>query len=381
MTLLFFAEFYFPRIGGAEKVVQMVAEHAASLGWDCHVLTTGTQESHETLNGVQIHRFPLSGNMVKRIRGDLEGVKRFIRGLAPDMVFVYALQTWGADLFLSDRTFLKPEAKVILVPCGLSALSSLLRKILYFRYFRLLKQRARQFDHYIFHTQHGNDYRFYTPFLSAPATLIPNPAAEDVLTWDKEKAVACLKARGLDSLIGRKIVLNVSNHYKIKGHEALISHFLEYFPSDYKLVIAGTHPTSGRSCITSCSKAADGNPRIHLLEGKDRELVLSLYHVSTLFFLSSSIEYVPLVLLEAQAARLPFLSFPVGNAVELAGGIVLPPKAFSKDRIEALLANETKLAELAAKGYEQVQERYRQETVLTQYVDLFRQLAPSSVAP
>lgn len=378
MRILFVSEFYYPRIGGAEKVVQMVAEHCVQQGWECHVATTGTTSTLEVINGVQVHRLPISGNLVKGIKGDGGAFTRLIESIKPHVLFIYALQTWGSDLTLINRSKIDPKIKVVLVPCGLSALSSFVRKILYSTYLLRLKASLRAFDHYVFHTAIGNDFRFYRGLPRSSYSIIPNAASSELFMLDREWAESRLIAAGLNPLTTSNFVLNVSNHYNIKGHQDLIASFTECFPKEYKLVIAGTQPTSGRSCYNYCKSKSYEHDNILLVDGSDRSLVLALYNTAKLFFLSSSIEYAPLVLLEAQASKLPFISFPVGNARELEGGIVLSKQEITPSFVQTLIDDNLHLKQLGERGYFQAQRSFNQEVVLQQYKTLIEKISQAS---
>jgi glycosyltransferase involved in cell wall biosynthesis len=371
MKLLLISEFYSPRIGGAETVVRMIGEHFARLGWEVHVVTGGREESWEEINGVKVHRVPVSGNLVKGIKGDIEQLKTRIRQLQPDVTFVYAMQTWGSDLFVGDSDFLKNSTRLVVAPCGLSALSSIARRIAYWRYLRTIKLTASRFDHYVFHTRQGNDFKYLANAVHDNYSIIPNAVPSDVLRWSRESAVEYLKQKGLADLLDHKIVLNVSNHYRIKGHRRLMRIFDSAFPEDCRLVIAGTIPEGGQGCYKECARTVAVSRNKILIDGSDRFTVLSLYKIARLFLLSSSVEYFPLVLLEAQGSRLPFLSMPVGNASELEGGIVLSPKKITKTVVSNLLGNEAVLQSVAERGYRQATESCPEARVMQEYEKLF----------
>ena len=96
--------------------------------------------------------------------------------------------------------------------------------------------------------------------------------------------------------------------------------------------------------------------------------MLSLYYRASLFFLTSQIEYFPLVLLEAQALGLPFLSFPVGNVHELAGGIVVPPRDVTPRFISDLLSQPGVLKDLGERGKMQSLAEHSESQIQQQYV-------------
>ncbi|HHH45340.1 MAG TPA: hypothetical protein ENK49_14505, partial [Gammaproteobacteria bacterium] len=150
MRVVVISEHYHPQIGGAERVSQAIAEASAAEGWDTHVFTSGKPSDVEHLNDVTIHRFEISGNMTKGIKGDTRLIRKHLNELHPEVIVVYALQTWGADILLQNGNTAPSGARVILVPCGLSALSTLTRRLYYFSYLKRLKRDWQRFDHYIF---------------------------------------------------------------------------------------------------------------------------------------------------------------------------------------------------------------------------------------
>lgn len=374
MRVAIISEYYYPQVGGAERVTRAIAEASARAGWETHVVTSGDNPVMEYVNGVAVHRFNVSGNLAKGIKGDKEAVKAYLKELRPAVIIVYALQTWGSDIILENTDIARDGTKLVLIPCGLSALSSLARRIYYRGYLKRLRRNLQRFDHYVFHTKLGNDYRFLSDVAGDRCTIVPNFFPHDILTWSRSAADQLLHDHGLGFLTQQPFVLNVSNHYQIKGHTALIHTFLKSFPNNWRLVIAGCEPHSGRSCYARCRQQSGRSNRITLLQGSDRNLVLSLYHTASLFFLTSQIEYSPLVLLEAQALGVPFLSFPVGNAQELAGGIVVRPRDVTAPFITNLLRNPSTLNDLGARGKVQSLAEHTESHVQEQYVGLVRKI-------
>jgi glycosyltransferase involved in cell wall biosynthesis len=374
MRVIIISEHYHPRVGGAERVAEMIAEAVVQSGWEAHVFTSGDRTGTEFVNGVMMHRFDIAGNLAKGISGDTAAIKKCLAELKPDIIIVYALQTWGSDIVLGTPGIARNGSKIILIPCGLSALSTLARRIFYRGYLKLLRQNWQRFDHFIFHTRHGNDYRFLIDLVGDCCTIIPNFFPHDMLTWSRPAADRYLHDRGLWFLTQRPFVLNVSNHYRVKGHAVLIRKFLKSFPDNWQLVIAGSEPRAGMSCYAQCKRENARWDRITMLDGSDRELVLSLYHRASLFFLTSQIEYCPLVLLEAQSVGLPFLSFPVGNVQELAGGVVVRPQEVTPRFIGDLLEQPAVLRDLGGCGKKQSLEQHSESQIQEQYVRTMRRV-------
>jgi glycosyltransferase involved in cell wall biosynthesis len=119
-----------------------------------------------------------------------------------------------------------------------------------------------------------------------------------------------------------------------------------------------------------------------------RPEVIQAYLNSDLFVFASKIEYSPLVLFEAAAAGLPFLSVPVGNASEIAawtgGGIIceaevdaagytqVNPEKLARE-IEALVGQREMLARLSACGRHAWQQRFSWGTIFRAYEKIFEE--------
>lgn len=344
-SVLLFSEYYYPSIGGAQTVVKDLAEDLINDGVEVHVITSGARKLREVINNVTIYRFPITGNEVKGINGDVFSVQKVIDTVKPDAILVYALQTWFSDAVLSGALDISQVKKKVVVPCGLSCLATPVRRLLYSSYLRKLKKNLSVFDSWIFHAK-GRDYKFLYQSLSrlnkADIVFIPNRVPKDFVVLGRSEAQKVLYENGLDFLVNKEFILNVSSHYSIKGHGRLIRWFGRYFKHIPYLVIAGNIPSSGRSCAKACNAVNKKNPKVIFVDGKDRQLIAALYAGATFFFLASYIEYAPLVLLEAQLSGLPFVTTNVGNAGNLKGGYIWPRRNSRRHQ----LANSLKINEM-----------------------------------
>ncbi|MDO9098878.1 MAG: glycosyltransferase, partial [Candidatus Methanoperedens sp.] len=117
-----------------------------------------------------------------------------------------------------------------------------------------------------------------------------------------------------------------------------------------------------------------------------RSQLIQAYLNADLFVFASNVEYSPLVLFEACAAGLPFLSVPVGNSVEIAawtgGGEICPAETDSRGytrvspselarRMEGLIADRDGLSEMGRCGRLSIQERFNWNTLAQGYEALF----------
>jgi glycosyltransferase involved in cell wall biosynthesis len=119
-----------------------------------------------------------------------------------------------------------------------------------------------------------------------------------------------------------------------------------------------------------------------------RPELVQAYLQADLFVFASNIEYSPLVLFEAAAAGLPFLTVPVGNAseiVEWTGGgeicaapldthsyIRVNPKELAK-HIESLAKDDERRIEMGKRGKDAARSRFNWAYLANEYESLFAQ--------
>jgi glycosyltransferase involved in cell wall biosynthesis len=304
-------ERYRPEIGGAELVVQRLAEGLGDRGHDVTVMTSGKRGAAR-VDGVHVERFPLAGNLVQGIRGNAAEPLALIRELDPDVVLNYAAQTWPTDVCASllddpDRP------AMVLAPCGFSGLGA----PGWAGYFETVRGWLPRYDGLIFHSSRYRDWDFAADAGAERRHVIPNGA---------EPPVAGQRARaGLATDTG--LVLTVGSHFRSKGHGDFVAAVR---------ALRRRHPVAGvivapprrgldaaRGCHLYCRlQQALPWSGIGLIDGRRRDDVLDAIASADVLLLPSAVECSPLVILEAMAAGVPWVSYDVGNIRELEGGLV-----------------------------------------------------------
>lgn len=423
MKLLFCAEFYYPSVGGVQEVVRQLAERFAAQGNDVTVATTMLKNRNVMVhNGVNIKSFHHSGNNVRGIQGDLTHYHDFLLSSAFDLIFVYAAQQWTFDALWSIIE--KIKAKKIIVPCGYSGLSDPAYK----DYFQELPKILKQFDHIIYHAMQYRDFTFGQQYHLNHYSIIPNGAdnAEFSVTPD----TSFKKRMGISE--DATLVITVGTFTGTKGHlevikayEIIIKHnknitlilngntmpdqSIEISISSLWKLITGYAKTNGwyvtskiliSRILIFFGVKVGLQAKIHKVLARinknqkskviicdlPRQDLIQAYLQSDLFVFASNIEYSPLVLYEACAAGLPFLSVPVGNSEEIAcwtgGGEICPApvdnKGYTKvnpqvlaEKILALLENQQKLATLSNTGKKAWEEQFNWNSIYKKYESIF----------
>jgi glycosyltransferase involved in cell wall biosynthesis len=364
VRLLATVERYAPAIGGAERVVQRVAEGLAARGHDVHVLTGGAPEEVQ-LGGVHVHRVPVSGNEVRGVEGDAAAVLDTIERIQPDVLFNYAAQTWATDccFALLDR---RERPRMVLAPCGFSGLG----KRRYRDYFAAMPARLRAYDALVLHSTVYQDWSFARDARVERMFVLPNGAD------------APLPRDPAPHTDGRAVAVTVGSHVVTKGHAQFartVRRLGRKRPLEGVIVAP---PRRGLDALRGCELACAARSRVQALRVVDGSVPGAVQReiaAADLFLFTSRVECAPLVILEAMAAATPWVSYDVGNVSELQGGIV------ATDRRELVKAAQAILAgahpELGEQGRAAWQARHRWEEIVPRYEAAFAEvLAPSAPA-
>src|SRR5262245_4975053 len=98
MKLLFCCESYWPHQGGVQVVMRQVAERMAAAGHNVSVATRAHPDRKtKDHNGVHIHDFEVSGNLVTGIRGEADRYRQLLTSFDGDAILIKAAQQWSFD--------------------------------------------------------------------------------------------------------------------------------------------------------------------------------------------------------------------------------------------------------------------------------------------
>jgi len=417
MRFLLACEFYHPSVGGVQVVMRQIAERLVASGHEVVVATSALpNRDFDVLNGVRIESFVVSGNSVNGIIGEVERYRDFVRSFRGDALLVKAAQQWTCDALwpILDEISMRK----VFIPCGFSGLYW----PAYAGYFESLKTDLRKWDHLIFYAENYRDVNFARAIGLTDFSIVPNGASE--IEFDAEIAAPEIREE-LGIPQDAFVFLTVGSLTGVKGHREILEAFaaLKTDGRPVTLVLNGNAPPAPvpvkvepvpheipppepfakkfkrwRRAVKSRIRAAcrwslwkvglraspvappPVDPLVHWMAvanaqpGKqamivdlERPRLVSLFQRADLFVFASNIEYSPLVLYEASAAGLPFLTVPVGNASEIAAwtgaGVLCPAPAdangFTRANaavlataMEKLMDDPSTLAELGRTGRE-----------------------------
>ncbi|MCD6448898.1 MAG: glycosyltransferase family 4 protein [Thermotogaceae bacterium] len=372
MKILHCVEFYYPHIGGAEKVVQTYAEYFAKLGHDSWVATSylPSTNNFEILNGVKIKRFQISGNLVKRIKGNYKEFIEFVFEHKFDIIVSYASQTWHFDLLNQHAINKLPKTKFVHFTCGFSGLVGI-RKPVYWSYFRKMPLWLSLYDKIITHSKNYRDYKFAEKYIPEKLYVLPNGVnSEELHVYAKKgigKAKEILSRNKFD--LNMPLIISVGNHVYAKNHKDFIK--LAKKHKKWNFILIG-RKVSRFSCEKSCVNSAKKMSNLLVLS-VERDVLLALISLSRIFVLTSKIEAFPLVILEAIAFGKPYISYDSGAIKDIPGGKVVKNFLELSNTLEKTVQNMDLYNRLSQKAFKAATSKYYWGVILNEYRKLLFQ--------
>ncbi|MGA2128925.1 MAG: glycosyltransferase family 4 protein [Xanthobacteraceae bacterium] len=374
MRLLFCCESYLPERGGVQEVMRQIAERMAAAGHRVTVATRHVPErTFDTLNGVEVRGFDITGNLVRGMSGEVERYRDFVLGFGADAILIKAAQQWSFDALwpVLDRI----AARKVFIPCGFSGL----HEPAFARYFAQMPDVLRKLDHLIFYAERYRDIDFCLAHGLNRFSVLPNGASEAEFDRPPDPQFRARLGIAPDAFV----FLTVGSPIAMKGFAPVAEAFaaLDTGGRPATLIMNGRWPhlpspgpqpgsplaapsarlakaasiadrlrltirQEGLSGLVSLARRerqrrdaarairrsierANAQPAKRVLcTDLRRPDMVEAFMAADLFILASVVEYSPLVLFEAVAAGTPFLSVPVGNAEEIArwtgGGVISP---------------------------------------------------------
>jgi glycosyltransferase involved in cell wall biosynthesis len=383
LKILHTCEFYHPNVGGAQVVIQEISERLAKRGHDVFVATQADpNRNYDNFNGVGIYQFPISGNLVDGFYGPINEYLDLIRQPHWDVMMNYALLQWSMDLAM----LVLPELNQVTIgsPCGLSTLYMPHCS----NYYENLPLILRKYDHLVFHSSQYRDAKFAESNKIYNWSVISNGIKEQEF----------YAANPSDSFRLRHqiptedfLILCVANITGIKGQEDLLEVFLNAKLPESTLLFVGKNHIGSKNAIPESKDFIDLNgirKKVRTIE-LTRADVISSYFSADLFALFSEVECAPLVLYEAAAAGLPFLSTDVGNSKEIAkitgAGLIVEgdflPNGYTKVHklsavkvMEKIYKDYDLRRQMGWSGRQSVLKSFTWEKIVDEYEDLYFRL-------
>jgi len=380
-------ESYAPALGGMPEVVKQLSERMVRMGHRVTVFTSAhPQRITGPINGLSVRAFPIKGNMVDGITGDVEAYMQAVQKGGYDVVTCFAAQQWSTDALLPHLHTIR--AKKVFVPTGFSALHD----PRWADYYSKMPAWLAAMDLNVFLSHSYQDIALAKANGLSNHIVIPNGAAAEEFDAPPTHDFRATHGIGAD----QPMILHIGSYTGIKGHREAIRMFLRADTGNAVLVLIGNGVrTLERYFQTHYSylhlklMARLKGKRILFVE-TDRSRTVDALRQADIFLFPSNVECSPIVLFEAMAAGVPFLSSRAGNAeeiVEWSGGGWTIPSDPSTDRLEhpnvnagakmlgSLLADKDERKAAGKAGQEAWRERFTWQHIAEQYVAAYIQLA------
>jgi len=387
IKILHTVESYYPAMGGMQEVVKQLSERLAALGHDVTVATKfHPDRKSDTLNGVKIKSFKVSGNVVRGLEGDVDSYQSFLLNSEFDIVTNFAAQQWATDIALPILD--KIKGKKVSVPTGFSGFYW----PEYQQYFENMKSWMKQYDLNVFLSDDYRDINFARDNAITKNIIIPNGAAED--EFSVQPRVDIRKKLGIPA--DAFLLLHVGSYSGVKGQAEACKIFLQSKEKNVYLLLVGNSNEIfeqrywRKVQLPMLLKAPWGKKKkIKITHDLTREETVAAYHAADLFLFPSNIECSPIVLFECMAAKTPFLTTDVGNSKEIIAwsnaGLLLPTsideRGFSHADIskstlmlDDLIRNKQKREELIANGFQAWKTKFTWEVIAKKYEESYLNL-------
>lgn len=368
MKILHTVQGYYPHIGGSEELVRKISEELVKRGHDVTVFTSyHRNRNFTTYNGVKIKQYDIKGNLIRGIKG--KDIQKYIHDVIYsdfDIMMNYAAQSWHFDLLF--QIIDKIKFAKILAPVGYSEL----KNPKFQTYFQHLPFILKKYDHIIYHSALYQDKIFGVEHAINNYTIIPNFADE------KEFLKNNIDFKKKYQIKTKYLFINVSNHYRDKGHSFVIEAFRKACIKDATLIIIGNptkiyYPIS--DCFLECMiKQLLYKENLKILSYISREDTIAAFNAADLFLFGSKVECSPLVIFEAMASNTPWISTNVGNVSELSGGCIVKNENEMSEKMRKLIINPYEWEALKKEGYKDFYLKYRLEKIVDYYEELYHRV-------
>jgi len=372
-------------------VAHVVAAQAQDLAINGHRVTVATSvcdgpDQPPPLSGIDIRRFRVRGNgeaIVGAYSGQVREYQDFVASVKVDITICHCWQIWTTDLAAPVlRTKASPA---ILYSHGVSATClqwsprGLAHWVLWRNYVRRMPQILECFDHIVFLSDMRTGSRFYdrrlVDRLGYPGySVVPNGVDLERFRPAHEKAIIRVDL-GLGSGL---LVLCVSNYSPVKDQRRALHTFLNAMPKSATLVFIGAEINEyARMLIQEWElrKMRGARQSVLFKAGFTQEQIASAMSVADIFLLTSKTELQPLVILEAMAAGVPFVSTDVGCVRQLPGGDVASDQAGLDAALRRLATNESLRLEMGLRGRQAVVTNHDKAASLARFRAIVEQVA------
>jgi glycosyltransferase involved in cell wall biosynthesis len=175
------------------------------------------------------------------------------------------------------------------------------------------------------------------------------------------------------------LLICVANFYRSKGQDLVVNVFKRLNRDDVTLILIG-NPVQDRNIwrqryYLEMRLKSMMSSNINILEDITREWVVSAYKEADIFVFGSQIECSPLVIQEAMAAGIPFVSTHCGDVSDYERfGDVVAGEDEMVERLNHLLDADELRSRMGTEAKNYWREHHTWDIIATQYEDMYKKL-------
>lgn len=339
---------FWPAVGGTELAMMDLGQEVRKLGHEVTLATSDEPGSPavEDVRGLDVHRFAL--RRAGKFRFPPAAYKDFVlHGGDWDVVHVKGQRVWSSDYLW--RHVPKIRQPKVFTAHGFHQWHMHRRDPAELWYYKWhLPRVLRPFDRIVALT--GNEVDELVSWGVPREKIVILPDGVNLHEFEAAPARGFREKHGIPA--DKKLLLYAGGFYDNKGVPLLVEAAARC-ESDVELVLIGKDPAAGSTKAETERLIAELKAPVRILGVVPREDLVKAFFESDLFLMGSRFEGYGIVLLEAMAARLPFVSTPAGAAPDLAAkgaGLVVRTATEMANAVDELLGDEQRRKEMGERG-------------------------------
>ena len=385
MRILITTFTYAPQMNG---VAQVVSAHVKEFIRHGHEVTVATGfDKHrniddEMIKGVRVVQFKVIGTPDLRggYHGEVSKYQDFISDWTGDLIMCHCWAFWPTDLAILQFPYVSAKKILVSHGCGLRRYPAntifprgLVSLLSWRPYVWRMGKVMRKFDRVVFLSDKFDKKVYYDHWLARKEKL-ENISVIPTGVYPKEFDAVVPTFRTTYGIGNKLLVLCVSSYDRHKNQMLALRAFIRANPRDAMLILIGGPHTEYFRELEMWYRQSSSRQKVLFLSNLDRQTICSAFNVADLCLCSSLRETGPLVVLEAMAARTPFISTDVGFVSVLPGGIVVRNETAMVEAICELLGDEKRRRDLGKEGRCAIEKKYNWVKIGEQYESLIQSL-------
>lgn len=357
-----------PDRNGVANAARLQANLLQRMGFDVQVLTCtpGPAEVPGPLGPIAVHRIVLGTNPRRSPGGtkDLLTVERVLQMGPWDVTLLHAWQNRLSNAVLALHDLSQWSRRTVMVSHGLSTRANYHRpplnyvnRLSWLPYERWqLPRQMASIDDLVLLSDRLDDDRFFDAKLSARFDV-----RKHVIANAAQFDASDLRCPTLDVELKQKtprgFLLSVGNYSFAKNEMFVLEAYAASDDHDIPLLFVGQRENQYSAGLKRLAEKL-GLRHVHILHGLKKSEIDWLYAHATLVLAGSRTECQPLVLLDALAAGVPFISTDVGCVRDFAGGVVVDTPREMAIQLNELLGSSSRREAMARAGKAMAQASY-----------------------